>query len=369
MAKEDQDMKQPVLGIVATAVVVVISWVLILLLGVDLFMGWASYALMGAIPFAILVGAFWKSEQPPALGRLGQPAKGLAYLGLAALVAAVVAVIHWQLRGGGMNPPVPMAVMTIITSVVTMFFMAVAFGGWPFTLVRNKVLGGLLLLVSAYLVNAVIFQVFLDFGFAEGAPFYRDALDPSGLFNAWDVVVVMVTALAVMFAFICFDVWPITSVPALRTQPLLGLVWTAASFAIGLVLFWLGTSVAGMAAPTFMVTVSIPFLFGAIVVMQMLGGSLFADVKGPAKGALNAALALVVGLALATVYRMMLPLLSGELPAGPEGGFAAELWLANALLAVTFPFLAFFGDFFGLWPLSGKSKPAQDTVERQVEPV
>lgn len=362
-------MKQPTLGIVATAVIIVISWLLIALLGVDLFMGWASYALMGAIPFAILVGAFWKGEQPSAIARLGQPAKGLAYLGLAAVVAAVVSVIHWQLRGGGMNPPVPMAVMTIITSVVTMFFMAVAFGGWPFTLVKNRLAGGVLLLTTAYLVNAVIFEVFFDFGFAEGAPFYQSALDPGGLFNAWDVVVVMVTALAVMFLFICFDVWPITSVPALRSQPLLGVVWTAASFAIGLLIFWIGTSVAGMAAPTFMVTVSIPFLFGAIVVMQMLGGSLFSNVKGPGKGALNAALALAVGLALAAVYQVMMPVLSGAMPGGPEGNFASELWLANALLAVTFPFLAFFGDFFGLWPLSGKAKPAEVTPELEVEPV
>ncbi|MGA8046065.1 MAG: hypothetical protein WCA30_07335 [Dermatophilaceae bacterium] len=362
-------MKQPVLGISATSLVIAVSWFVIFVLGVDLFMGWASYALMGAIPFAILVGAFWKSEQPSALGRLGQPLKGIAYLGLAAAVAAVVSLVHWQLRGGGMNPPVPMAVMTIITSVVTMFFMAVALGGWPFTLIKNTVLGGVLLLVTAYLVNAAIFQIFFDFGFAEGAPFYQATLDPGGLFNAWDVVVVMVTALAVMFLFICFDVWPITSVAALRAQPVLGAVWTAASFAIGLLVFWVGTSVAGMAAPTFMVAVPIPFLFGAIVVMQMLGGSVFGTVEGPAKGALNATLALVVGLVLAAVYRAMMPLLSGELPAGPDGGFAAELWLANALLAVTFPFLAFFGDFFGLWPLSGRSSSADVTAEREVEPV
>lgn len=352
-------MKQPALGIVATAVIIVISWGVIWLLGPDVFMGWASYALMGAIPFAIVVGAFWKSEHPTFIGRLGQPGKGLVFLVLAAVVAAVVSVIHWQLRGGGMNPPVPMAVMTIITSVVTTFFMAIAFGGWPFSLIKNKVLGGIALLVGAYVVNAILFQIFFDFGFAQGAPFYQDALDPGGLFNAWNVVVVMVTALAVMFLFLCFDVWPITNVKALRSQPLMGLVWTLACFAIGLVIFWLGTSVAGMAAPTFMVTVSIPFLFGAIVVLQMLGGSLFGTVKQPLRGVLNGALALVVGLALAAIYRLLMPVLTGDLPAGAEGGFTAELWLANSLLAVTFPFLAFFGDFFGLWPLSGKTQAAE----------
>ncbi|WP_432560269.1 hypothetical protein [Granulicoccus sp. GXG6511] len=353
-------MKQPILGVVATGAIIVVSWIVILAMGPDLFMGWASFALMGAIPFAILVGAFWQSEQPPALGRLGQPGKGVTYLVLAALVGAVVTVIHWQLRGGGMSPPVPMAVMTIITSVVTMFFLAIAFGGWPFSLMKNKVVGGALLLITAYVINAVIFQVFFNFGFAAEAPFYRAALDPGGLFNAWDVVVVMVTALAVMFLFLCFDVWPITSIKAFRSQPVIGLVWTAACFGIGLLVFWLGTSVAGLPAPTFLVTAPIPFLFGAIVVLQMLGGSLFGKIAQPARGVLNAILAAVVGLVLAAIYRAMMPVLSGAMAAGPENDFAAELWLANALLAVTFPFLAFFGDFFGLWPLAGKQDRAAD---------
>ena len=354
-------MKQPWLGVVATAGIIVISWLVILAMGTDLFMGWASYALMGAIPFAIVVGAFWQSAQPPALGRLGQPGKGLAYLILAAIIAAVVSLIHWQLRGGGMSPPVPMAVMTIITSVVTMFFLAIAFGGWPFSLLKNKVLGGVLLLVTAYVLNAVIFQVFFDFGFASDTGFYRADLDPGGLFTAWNVVVVMVTSLSVMFLFLCFDVWPITTVKALRAQPLMGLVWTILCFAIGLFVFWLGTSVAAMEAPTFLVTAPIPFLFGAIVVLQMLDGSLFANVKQPLKGVINAVLALVIGLVLAAIYRAMMPVLSEALPAGPAGDFAAELWLANALLAVTFPFLAFLGDFFGLWPLAGtKAEPMEN---------
>lgn len=362
-------MKQPALGLVATAVIIVISWGVVWLLGPDLFLGWASYALMGAIPFAIVVGTLWKGEHPKFIGRLPQPAKGLSYLALAAAVAALVSVLHWQIRGGGLNPPVPMAVMTIITSVVTMFFLAIAFAGWPFTLIKNKVLGGIALLLAAYLINAIIFQIFFNFGFAQGAPFYQDALDPGGLFNAWSVVVVIVTSLAVMFLFLCFDVWPLTQIGALRTQPLVGLVWTIVCFGIGVVLFWLGTSIAGMAAPTFMVTVSIPFLFGAIVVLQMLGGSLFGSLKQPARGALNGALALIVGLILAAVYRLLMPVLSGDLPAGADGEFAAELWLANSLLAVTFPFLAFFGDFFGLWPLSGKSQSGEATEPAAADPV
>lgn len=199
-------MRQPVLGIAASTIIVVLSLLVVRLLGVDLFMGWASYALMGAIPFAIVVGAFWQGKEPRALAGLPQPARGLAYLAVAAVVAAVVAGVHWVTRGGGVTPPTPMAVMTIITSVVTTFLL------------------------------------------------------PKG--------------------------------------------------------------------------------------------------AQPAKGLIGIVLAAVVGSVLALAYGALMPLLSGPLPAGPEGGFAAEVWLANALLAVTFPFLAFYGDFFGLWPLAGKPEPA-----------
>lgn len=347
-------MKQPLLGIIATAGIIVLSWLVIWAMSTDFFMGWASYVLMCAIPFAIVVGAFWQSSQPPGIARLPQPGKGVAYLVGTALIAAVVAVIHWQLRSGGMGEIAPTAVMTIITSVVTMFFLAIAFGGWPFSRLDNKVLGGMMLLVSAYVLNAVIFLL-MDFGFLMGTPL--EPLASGGLFDAWDVVVVMVTSLAVMFLFLCFDVWPLTTIKALRSQPLLGLGWTAACFVIGLVVFWLGTSMAGIPGPTFMVTVSIPFLFGAIIMVQMLGGSVFGTVKQPVKGLATAIGAAVIGLALAALYRVMMPILTEALPGGPANNFTAELWVANSLLAVTFPFLAFFGDFFGLWPLAGKEKP------------
>jgi hypothetical protein len=67
---------------------------------------------------------------------------------------------------------------------------------------------------------------------------------------------------------------------------------------------------------------------------------------------MSAAGAAIVGTVLAVLFRVVMPLVTGDLPSGPAT-FDAELWLANALLAVTFPFLAFYGDYFQLWPLAG----------------
>lgn len=108
--------------------------------------------------------------------------------------------------------------------------------------------------------------------------------------------------------------------------------------------------------------VPIPFIFGAVIILNMLQGSVLTSLRQPAKGVVSAAAAAVLGVLLAQLYRVVMPLVTGDLPAGPPG-FDAELWLANALLAVTFPFLAFYGDFFQLWPLAGRPSPDQAPTE------
>jgi len=45
---------------------------------------------------------------------------------------------------------------------------------------------------------------------------------------------------------------------------------------------------------------------------------------------------------------------SGALASGPPG-YDREVWLANALLSVTFPFLIYHAVFFGFWPLAGET--------------
>lgn len=345
-------MKQPLRGALATALIMVLSWIIIWALGTDLFMGWASYVIMCAIPFAIVVGVIWQSSQPAALAGVRQPLKGVAYLGISAVVAAVVAAAHYLWRGGGQATPPPMIVMVIITSVTMTFFLTIALGGWPFILIQNKVLGGVVLLVAMYLLNLGMTQLLFNFEFAQNAPFYAPELDAGGAFNAWSAVNVIVTALAVLFLFLLFDMWPLSATPIIGKQPVFGLVLTAICVAVGWGIAWFGTSVLGMAAPTFMVNVSITFLFGAIVMLNMLGGSLFSTLSQPLRGLASAVTAAILGVIFAAIYRALMPLISTALPAGAEGDFAAEVWLANALLAVTFPIMAWWGDFFGQWPFA-----------------
>jgi hypothetical protein len=343
--------KQPWLGVTATGLVIVLALLFIAPLSWPTFGGWVSFAMMCAIPFAIVVGAFWHGEHPSALAGLRQPVRGLAYLAVTAVVAAVVATVLWVGIGGSVGPPVPMLAQATILSVVVTFFLAIVWGGWPFSLIRNRLVAGLALLVGSYVVAAVLFEVLFDYAWLKGAPVYVASLDPGGLFDAWDATVVAVTALAVMFAVLHLDLWPLTRSARVMRQPLLGLVWTAGCLVVGITLYYLGTRVLGMTPPGFLVAVPVPFIFGSVVLLNMLQDSLFAGRRQPVKGVLGVVAAMVVGTVLALLYRAVMPLVTGDLPSGPAT-FDAELWLANALLAVTFPFLAFYGDYFRLWPLA-----------------
>ena len=135
---------------------------------------------------------------------------------------------------------------------------------------------------------------------------------------------------------------------------MLGLVWTVICLVLGGIVFYAGVVAAAMDPLQFMVRVPIPFIFGTIIVLNMLQASLFAKSAQPLKGILSAAVAAVAGTGLALVYTGLAPSLSGELARGAPGN-DFERWLASALLGVTFPFLIFYAEFFEFWPLKKTS--------------
>jgi hypothetical protein len=241
--------------------------------------------------------------------------------------------------------------MCIITTVTTTFWFAIIWGGWPFTaIIRRPVAAGLSLLAASYVVNYLLFRLFFNFGFMQNAPEYVRALDPHGLFSAWDVVVVQVTTISAMFLMLNFESWPLSKQPVLVRQPLLGTIWTAMVLGIGAVALYVGEGLLRMEAPVFMVRAPIPFIFGTIIVLNMMQDSLFGGLSQPLKGLLNTVSAAVIGAALARLFTALAPLVSGHIASGPPG-YVFQIWLASALLAVTFPFLIIFADLFQFWPL------------------
>jgi hypothetical protein len=348
-------VKQPALGITASFLVIAVSLGFIALFTFPTFANWVAFLTICFIPMQIVISVTWGGKHPAFAAARPQPAKGILLTVLALAVGAVVAVVHFFTVGGGVNPPPPMLAMCIIATVIITFWLAIIWGGWPFTtLIKNPVAAGFTMLVACYLINYLLFRLLFNYGFMRGAPVYVSSLDPHGLFNAWSVLVFYITVIAVMFLSLNFDLWPFTKFPALMRQPLLGLVWTI-SLVIGGLTFYIGVHLMKMDVVSFMVRVPIPFVFGTIIVLNMMHGSIFGKLAQPLKGLLNAIASAAIGTVLALLYGALAPLVTGKVNPGPPS-YDFEIWLASALLAVTFPFLICYAEFFKMWPLHRESR-------------
>jgi hypothetical protein len=315
--------------------------------------------MLGLIPMQIVIAVLWAAN-PAFAARLGQPARGLVLVLVTVVAAAVAAPLTLLLAGGGVTPPGPIPTHYAIIVVPTTFWLAIMLGGWPFTSVLVKPFAsGLALLAASYLVTYVVFRVFFDYGFMAEAPVYV-ASAPGGMFNAVSALVFYVTALAVMFLVLCFDLWPLTKFAGVMKQPVLGLVWTVIALAGAAIAMWIGVERQGIDPMSFLTGISAPFIFGTIIVLNMLQNSLFAKISQPLKGVMNTIAAAAIGIVLANLYVSLSPTVTARLASGPPS-YDQEIWLANALLSVTFPFLIFHAAFFGYWPIHTRGSDVENT--------
>jgi hypothetical protein len=299
----------------------------------------------------IVVAVNWGCKLPEFAARQSQPMKGVLLTLVTVLAGICVSVTYLSLAGGNITPPTPMLAQCTIVSVVVTFWASIMWGGWPFRAwIRNPVAAGIVQVIACYAVNFGLFRIFFNYEFMKDTPVYVASLDPHGLFNAWSALVFYVTALAVMFLMLHFELWPITLSPGLMKQPALGLVWTAIALILAASIFCLGINVVGTDVVRFLVSVPIPFIFGTIIVLNMLQDSLFAKWKQPMKGLLRAAAAALIGTGLAWFYEAVAGIVTGKLHSGPPA-YDFEIWLASALLGVTFPFLIIASAFFDFWPI------------------
>jgi hypothetical protein len=166
-------------------------------------------------------------------------------------------------------------------------------------------------------------------------------------------LVFLVTHVAAMFFVLCFDLWPLTSQPAVMKQPVLGIVFTLVTVALTSLAMYVGVSVMGTDPMIFLASATVPFIFGAIIMLNMMQNSMFGFLAQPLRGLANVAVAISFGVGLSSVYRLLAPSVSGPMLSGPPG-YELEIWLANALLGITFPLLVFMAVFFDYWPLKRK---------------
>src|SRR5262245_20866620 len=155
-------LKQPVLGIVASAMIMMISLGLISLFSFAVFSGWVAFGLMCLIPTQIVIAVLWKGNLPLWAGSRRQPLKGLLLILTNVLVGAGVVLVYHRTIGGGLAPS-PMLVQCTIVSVVVMFWFAIIWGGWPFNAaIRDPVPAGMVTIAASYGINVYLFRVLFN---------------------------------------------------------------------------------------------------------------------------------------------------------------------------------------------------------------
>ena len=125
-------LKQPVLGIVATCLMMALALGFISLFSLPMFTGWVAYFLLCVIPMQIVVAVTWGAS-PGYVASSSQPAKGAVLTLTTLAVGVVVSAVCFFTIGGRVSPPTPMLAMCSIVSVVITFWAAIMWGGWPFT--------------------------------------------------------------------------------------------------------------------------------------------------------------------------------------------------------------------------------------------
>lgn len=350
-------MKQFTIGFIATGVIVAVSLGIISLFSNEFFSTWLSFGLMACIPTQIVCGLVWQTGYPVKLATLSQPIKGAAFTALSIFGGMIFGPLMWITIGGG-ESPTPQLMMFTIFTIISTFWVVGVWQCWPISAIsQHPLVVGIGVLIASYGSAYVLFNLLFDFSFLAGAPIYIEALDPKGIFMAWQVLAFCVTTVAViMFCILC-DFWPVSSVTMAQNHGgVFGLIASLWVLMVASLIFYIAITVLQLDYVVYMVRGPVSFIFGAFICLNMMQNSLWSSLTTqPVRGLVLA----LTCIALAGLMQIIYQAASGIITPGLSSGLPAyelELWLANAMLAVTFPIIVAHSDFFKLWPLQNSEQ-------------
>lgn len=348
-------LEQPILGIFASVIAISIALTIIAQFDPQILGSWVLLAVLSGLPILVVFGLVWRCGYPIFLARSSQPAKGITILAIMAVISLVVGSVIWTVVGGKLLPPAPFTSLFAILSILVLFWVIALFQGWPLTAFSKHpaIIGGGAIAMT-YLLTWLIFRSGFDFGAMHGAPFYRAELDPHGVFPAFVAASFACTAVMVIMGLVLFDFWPFSSLaranPSLAGQPLWGIVTTLVALALSWTIWKFCVAVLGMDVVDYMVRVPVSALFGEFIIVVMMQLSPFQSIRQPLRGILLVVMVAILAVVMHRFYQFAGGILIGPMASGAPG-YVLELWTANAMLGVTFPVIALFGDGFGFWPL------------------
>lgn len=347
-----KSIQQPILGILSTILVIIFSLIISTTFELSTFGSWITLIVMTMVPIQIVMTLFMQNSISPYIDNFAQPLNGLIRTVIMITFGLIVFVIIQLLFEGIGSTPTPFSIMYCINTVITTFWLVVVFAAWPFRLIPNKLLAGIVLLTSAMIISYLLFTFMYNFNDFVPAPFYNELLDPKGLFSAWNILSFVVTTLAVILAWVLLDFFPIGANPK---NPILRILAVGIPVLLITYLFWkIGINYIGDPVK-FMVNVTISLIFGEFIVLLMMETAPVQTLKQPIKGIVLILLTIVLAVVCNYIYTQVITSIYPQITSGAPS-YDIEMWKASAMLAITFPTFVLFGQIFNFWPLRNNSK-------------
>jgi hypothetical protein len=314
---------------------------------------WVALFFVAATPAEIVLALLWRAQHPAFVAQLSQPMKGIVLTSITASCGVVIGLTLFHFAGEDIGPPTPMLIMLSMLSVVTTLWLIPVWHCWPVSaLTSNQTTLGIGILVASYALAMVLFRFAFNFSFLATTPVYVASLDPGGWLNAWTALSASVTSVAAILVAIQFDFWPVSILFRSRAQPVFGAVASFYVVVIAAALYFLFTHIVGLDPVQHLVRIAVSLIYGIFLVDLMTRHELFAAWGQPRRGIGLTVIAACLAAVIYPLYAGGAHLLTGETMASGAPTYELEIWVATAMLGITFPLMVVIADFFEFWPSS-----------------
>jgi len=319
---------------------------------------WGALFFIACVPAQVLLGIWKNSGYPVVLTKVRQPLKGLGYLLITILIGLLVSTLVFVVVGGSIWLPRPPVIHYIIVTVVVTFWYVIVWQCWPVSLIKknNPFLQFVIMYFVVYGFGYLVFDSLFNFDFLRGTEIYVAEIDPGGIFNAWYAVSFLVTTVSVIFALVLLENWPVSIWLKPDRMFLWGalntlIVLSVSSLIYGVVIFYLDVD-----PVKYLIHGPVTFIFGVFIPLNLFEGKLYKLRLQPVKGIMLLLVSVICGYLLNKLYFGFPGVLLNEKTSGFPT-YELELWVANAMLAFSFPVLVAFTDHFNFWPLRLSKSP------------
>jgi hypothetical protein len=354
--------RQPGRGLFTLIVTFLFSFIIASSFSIEVFTGFLGYYVMSCIGLFIVIGALWGGGFI-SIEHVPQPFKGVVLLVFALSGGLLISYFLINFIGGGVLHPY-LTIYTIV-AVITMFFLFLAFGFWPFNKLSLPA-AGFLFIIFGYLIALCLTQLF-NFNLLSypagvspspiaAVPFYQAGGPlfglpaPSGPIPWEHAAAYTVCSVDFLWMFAALGMWPFTKLK--MKQPLFGVVVSASCLILGYILLAIGIHLLKIEPLTFM-SYAVSFIFGVLLLLtlfQLWPGN---TIKSAAGGFLNIVLAIVIAIVGNYGIRAFCLWKFGDAMVYPDDLFATN----TMMLALLFPMWAAYGDLFQFWPLPPLAPP------------